>query len=456
MGAPRHDTCQGHVRIRLPGPADRSQETPTGKGCTTARYAYGEASQRLAETTNAPGPEGKCSHEGGNTSYHAFDSAYRLADPGTEYEVFGGGTTIAAADSGGHALETSYYSSGEIYSQKQNAKTVTYQRDPDGRPLATVSEGEGNTQAVTSHYAGEGAGAAWTESTGNFSRNIAGVDGALAAIQTASGVNLQISNLHGDIVGTVADTSGASPSLQSEPTAFGVPTGSTSTHGWLGAAGSELTFESGVTTTSASVYVPQVAVHIEEEAVDYSAIQDPVDEYQAHLTEVTQGAITWTLPGALQPGPVNLQIMNEFWSDPPWNKSAELEGTAEEEGEEGAATIARRKPFTGEDVGGVCKFKGVVLTEAGIATFTIQYQCNTLVLLSAFAYVGKVVSVDTYESNGFTKGGIFQLAVLNPESELGLGGEGICVDILWENGLKPKTTVKCFSSYIKRESRGSG
>ena len=316
--------------------------------------------------------------------------------------------------------------------------------------MTTITEGSGSTQTTVSHYAGTSAAPAWTETVGNFSRTIAGINGALDAIQTTGGVTLQINNLHGDVVGTVADSSSASPTFHSEPTAFGVPTSPTTAHGWLGASGAELTFESGITTTTASVYIPQVGVHIEEETVDYSAVQDPVDEYQAHATEITQGAITWTLPGALQPGPVNVQIMQEFWAESSWNKSAEIEGTAEEAGEEGPATIARRKKgFTGHQVG-VCKFKGIVLTEAGIATFTIRYQCNTLVELGSWAYVGSVVSVDYYHTREPSRGGIYQLAVLNPESELGLSGEGLCVDVAWEDGFKPKKTTDCFSAYVKK------
>jgi hypothetical protein len=61
---------------------------------------------------------------------------------------------------------------------------------------------------VTSHYAGPGESPAWTiTSTGSWTRDITGINGGLAAIQTNGGTPmLQLANLRGDIIATASTT----------------------------------------------------------------------------------------------------------------------------------------------------------------------------------------------------------------------------------------------------------
>ena len=317
-------------------------ETPGGgHGCTTTAYEYDESSDRTGETVYAPGSEGKCTAAGGTSTDHAYDSAGRLADPGTEYEPLGGATVIPGSDAGGEPLETGYYANGAFSSQTQNGKTISYSLDAADRASSKVEKSGATVDTTVSHYAGPEGSPAWTESTAGFTRDVTGM-GMLLANETSTQTSLEIVNLHNDVVGTIADVSGASVSLTSEPTAFGVPTSSGQKLGWLGA---ELSFGSGVSGNVQGAYIPQVGLHLEPEELGNSALQDPVAEYQAGLYETAPVAsITATLPGAVQPLPVNMREMEEFWADPSWNEEAEDVSGGEEEEliiiNEGAATAA--------------------------------------------------------------------------------------------------------------------
>jgi YD repeat-containing protein len=298
------------------------QETPQGKGCAATLYTYDENSNRTSQTKRESG-EAKCATSGGATEGHIYDEADRLADPGVQNEPFGANTVLPASDAGGHALETSYYADGSIYTQSQETPTNTYALDPSGRHLETTSQiGLETAKTTTSHYAGSGPTPAWTEEGTNFTRNIGGIKGTLAAVQKNGEVVLQLSNLHGDVIGTVADTAEAAPKLTSEPTAFGVPTsGTAAPFSWLGSGGLSTELPSGVASNGSEVYVPQLGVNLEPEGLSGAAAQDPVNEYLANQTLAQPtGNETMTLPGAIEPAPVNTQMQEEFYKNPPWNK----------------------------------------------------------------------------------------------------------------------------------------
>ncbi len=308
------------------GRMTEDNETPRGKGCTTHLYSYNEDSSRTSETTRESSTS-TCATTGGSTATHSYDNADRLTDPGTQYETFGADTTLPATDAGGHELQSSYYADGTLYSQTQNEQTNTYSLDPAGRVLETTTATKSGAMNTISHYTGSSATPAWSEqSTGSFSRKISGIDGSLAAIQTSSTeVTIQLSNLHGDIIGTAPDTSEAKPTLiASEPTAFGVPTSpqaSKSGFGWLGAGGLQIEFESGIAASSSGSYVPQLGIHLAPEALSPSTQQDPTNEYLSNRTLAQPNAgYNGESPNAIHPAPVNTKILEEFWANPPWNK----------------------------------------------------------------------------------------------------------------------------------------
>jgi hypothetical protein len=309
------------------GRLTEAQEAPNGKGCTTSMYTYDDSSNRTSETTRAPGAEGKCAANGGTSASHAYDSAGRLADPGTVYEPLGAATTVSGADAGGEPLVCSYYASGALYTQSQQGTTNTYSLDPSGRRLETASESIESSTSTISHYAGAGSTPSWTERTGGvISRNIDGVNGVLCGVQSGpSTVTFDIVNLHGDVVGTALDSAKTKvPTLTSEPTAFGVPTAKgESSYQWLGAGGLTVELESGIASDGHSAYVPQLALHLQTE-VTGSALQDPVNEYLSNTKEASPiGETNATSPGAVEPVFVPESVINEFWEHPPWNRGPE-------------------------------------------------------------------------------------------------------------------------------------
>ncbi len=301
-------------------------ESPNGKPCVAYLYSYDEESDRISETKRE-GTPGSCPSQGGSTTTHAYDEANRLIDSGAEYEPLGAATKVPATDAGGHTLESSYYASGALYTEAQNSLSKTYQLDPTGRARETLSEEVGSSAEVkhlVSHYSSSNDMSAWTEEAhGAFTRDVAGIGGAICAVQTSTEVLLEISNLHGDVVGTVSDNQSAEPKLTSEPTAFGVPTAKASTpYSWLGSSGLKVEFESGVSGEGGGTYIPQLGVSLAPSELSGSASQDPINEYLSDR-EAAQptGARVTTMPGAIEPLPVNQQMEDEFWANPPWDQS---------------------------------------------------------------------------------------------------------------------------------------
>jgi DNA-binding beta-propeller fold protein YncE len=242
-----------------------TQETPTGKGCTSRIYAYDEESNRTSLATREPGTEGKCAMEGGTVERHTYDEANRLTDEKVTYETFGNITKLPASDAGGHELSSAYYVDGQIATQEQNKQLIDYKYDPVGRTSETVSENTETKAKITtiSHYAGTGAALTWTsEGTEKWTRNIPGIDGSLTAVQESSGgVDLELHDLQGDIVGKASVSETETKLLSTyNSTEFGVPTTSNPPkYSWLGADGvaSELS-ATGVSTQNGSTYVPEI------------------------------------------------------------------------------------------------------------------------------------------------------------------------------------------------------
>jgi RHS repeat-associated protein len=246
------------------------QNTPAGKGCTTRIYAYDEDANRTSLTTREPGSKGECSSEGGSIETHSYDEADRLTDKGTTYSTFGNITTLPAADAGGKEapenLSSEYYVDDQLASQIQNEQTIGYKLDPAGRTSETISTGK-RTGVVTSHYAGPGQSPAWTVNTaGEWTRNIPGIDGSLAAVENNGETPvLQLTNLHGDIIATAYLSETATELASKQDTSeFGVPTTSLPPkYSWLGAIELPTELPSGVIAMGARSYVPQLGRYLQ-------------------------------------------------------------------------------------------------------------------------------------------------------------------------------------------------
>jgi hypothetical protein len=250
------------------GRLTETHETPASEGCSTRLYAYDEESNRTSQTTRTPGVAGKCATEGGTVLSHTYDEGNRLTDTGISYDSFGNITKLPAADAEGHELSSTFYVDNAVASQSQNGVTNNYYLDSEGRVRETVS---GATTTIT-HYDGPGDGVAWTSETGGKStRNIAGIDGSLSAIQTNGGTPvLQLHDLQGNVIATAALSTTETKLLSTyNSTEFGVPNAGKTPpkYAWLGAADIASAFSSGVITYGATSYVPQTGRSLQSEAV---------------------------------------------------------------------------------------------------------------------------------------------------------------------------------------------
>jgi RHS repeat-associated protein len=264
------------------------KDTPQGGGCTTRQYDFDADSNRTKLTARAPGGGGACdtSSEGTSQSY-TYDAADRLTGEVT-YDSFGRITSLPAKYAGGSTLATTFFSNEMVATQSQGGLTNTYQLDAVGRPRQVVQTGT-KTGTEVFHYALASDSTAWTERSGTWTRNVAGIGGELAVIQPSSGeASLQLSNLHGDVVATAS----LSPTAK-EPTAnfefdeFGNPKkGSAGRYGWLGGKARRSELSSGVIQMGVRSYVPAMGRFVSTDPVmggsanayDY-ANADPVNQF---------------------------------------------------------------------------------------------------------------------------------------------------------------------------------
>ncbi len=243
----------------------------SGKGgCTTRVYGYEADTNRTSLSTRAPGSGGECTTSGGTTEPHGYDTADRLTDTGTTYDTWGNTLTLPAADAGGSELTSTYYTDNQLATQTQNGQTLSYQLDPVGRSRETITTGKG-ASTVTSHYDGPTDTPAWTTNTsGEWTRNIPGINGQLVASQSNGETPvLQLSNLHGDIIATAYLSETATGLASSaDTTEYGVPTTSLPPkYSWLGALQLPTELPSGVIAMGIRSYVPQIGRFLQDDPV---------------------------------------------------------------------------------------------------------------------------------------------------------------------------------------------
>jgi RHS repeat-associated protein len=331
------------------GRLTEAQKTVAGKGCTAHLYTYDQDGNRTTLTTRTSS-ESKCPTEGGTTETHSYDTADRLIDPGIAYNPFGDIETVTATDAGGSELTSKYYADGQVQTQTQNAQTVGYALDPGRRIRETTSTGKIVSTEIQ-NYPGPGNTPSWSSepSSGDWTRNIQGINGTLAAIQhNGETPVLQLPNLHGDIIATAYDseTQTTLASSIAEPSEYGIPaTEKPPKYSWLGAHELPTELSSGATVMGARSYIPQLGRFLQPDpqpggsANAYAYTHDnPLNETDLSgnwtlnqtsggLTAVGTG--TGTTPeggtfiaeGAIMPAPVNLQIEQAFQENPPWDQT---------------------------------------------------------------------------------------------------------------------------------------
>ncbi|HEX7279068.1 MAG TPA: RHS repeat-associated core domain-containing protein [Solirubrobacterales bacterium] len=269
-----------------------ARETPIGGSCTTRTYKYDKNSNREEKRTT-PGLGGVCSSSGGTTQKYTYDAADRLLGEGLTYDHYGRITNLPANLAGGKALSTTYFSNDMTATQTQNGVTNTYQLDSALRHRQRLQAG-GLEGTEVFHYAGPGDSPSWTQRGSTWTRSIVGIGGELGATQeSGKEVELQLTNLHGDVVAkaalnpAVTELKGTFSSDE-----FGNPIGAgAGRFGWLGGKQRQTELGSGVIQMGARSYVPSIGRFLTPDpifggsanAYDY-ANQDPINAFDLEGT----------------------------------------------------------------------------------------------------------------------------------------------------------------------------
>ncbi|MFG2129795.1 RHS repeat-associated core domain-containing protein [Streptomyces sp. NPDC048751] len=220
-------------------------DTQSGQ-CTTRAYGYDADSNRTNLTTSAPNPDGTCQTSTSTTENHTYDAADRITDAGFTYDTLGDITTTPSVDAGGSgALTAGFYANGMLASQAQAGGTSSWTLDPTGTRASTTTVASSGI-TFTNDYANQSDKPDLiTASNGAWSRNVLGPNDHLAATVTASGVSLQLMDLHGDLMAT-EDVASDSVTSTSTYTEFGlVEAGPTASYGWTAGAQREGTGQAG-------------------------------------------------------------------------------------------------------------------------------------------------------------------------------------------------------------------
>jgi RHS repeat-associated protein len=299
------------------GRLTRVEDTPAGQGCSTRSYAYDADSNRTRKVTRGPASGGACdTTSAGQSSDSSHDAADRMTDSGVQYDAFGRMTELPASRSGGGILRSSFYANDLTRSQSQDGTTNSYALDPATRQRERTQTRSGQTEVETMHYADDSDSPAWSALRRNgadagFTRNVEGIDGDLAAIQTSGEETmLQLSNLHGDVVAEApVDPLLGAPTATYESDEFGNPRQTPAKRmGWLGAKQRRSELDSGVVQMGVRSYVPAMGRFTSVDPVeggsanDYDyADQDPVNQTDLNgdclrcIIEVAKRTFNWAV-----------------------------------------------------------------------------------------------------------------------------------------------------------------
>lgn len=281
--------------------------TGDGGGCTTRTYGFDASSNRETYASyNPDATTGDCQTTTAATSQTStYDSAGRITNTGYSYDNLGRTLTIPQADTAPGAtgdLSTTYYPNDMVATLTQpldngaggsDATTLAYDLDPADR-VNTITKTVNGTETHRTRYryadasdspsvveTSTDAGASWT------STRYASLPGlGMAASTTAGTTTLQLANLHGDTVATIADTAGATGiDTYTETDEYGNTTAGTPSqrYGWLGTHQRSTDTLGGLTLMGARLYNPVSGAFTTPDPVyggnptAYTYPQDPIN-----------------------------------------------------------------------------------------------------------------------------------------------------------------------------------
>jgi RHS repeat-associated protein len=245
----------------------RVDDTPSmpGQGlsqCTRRAYGFDSDSNRTSVTTWSPDAiSGACNSTGtGSAVISTYDEADRPTKSGYVSDPFGRITTVPSSDNNGVALSSTYYANDRVRSLTAGSQTETVSIDPVNRIRQLVS----GSNTATWHYSGDSDSPSWISENAAgsaWSRFVVGPnDLVVATVDQSSAVTLQMTNLHGDVIGTAsANPSAIGPASLGDHLEFGSPrTATASRLGWLGGHSRMTSSGTGALLMGARVYLPSV------------------------------------------------------------------------------------------------------------------------------------------------------------------------------------------------------
>lgn len=196
-------------------------------GCVTRTYGFDSAANRISSATYGPGSSGVCQTTTAIAARsYTFDSAGRITNAGYTYDTLGRTLTAPQVDAGPSAagdLTATYHADDKVATLSQRVVTaagsendvMSYSLDPTQRFSSVVQVTNGSeTNRLRYHYADTSDSASSVDSSNDggqtwiVARNIVAPTVGFAASTSAGTTVDEVTNLHGDIVASMPNTSG--------------------------------------------------------------------------------------------------------------------------------------------------------------------------------------------------------------------------------------------------------
>ncbi len=285
---------------RLTQVQDTTADPATGSTvCTTRRYTFNTDSDRTLLQSYPAAADGTCSTATTATATgYTYDQADRLTSDTAgaySYDPLGRASGMPAGDASGvgaHAgitgnVTVGYYANDMVATEAQGTGSMSFTLDPDQNRIASFTDAGVTT---VNHYTGDGDSPAWSSTGTGWTRNLTGIDGALAGtVDQAGTVTLELADPHGDVVATAADDPNAAGTLSySESTEYGAPrdpAGGYSSYGWLGGKQRSSNDLAGLLLMGVRLYNPDTGRFLSVDPVPggnanpYTYPNDPINAY---------------------------------------------------------------------------------------------------------------------------------------------------------------------------------